>query len=119
MIIRALDENGDWKFGNGLQDYLTDQDAVRLNLVTRLKSWLNDAFWDLGFGIDWKNIIGSRNPEAELAALVQSREMIAQSFGVTKINSLAANTPRATRRTTMTFSVDSIFSRNTTGVAQP
>lgn len=67
-IVRALDSNGDWTFGKGLNDYKSGIDAVRQNIQTRLSSFLGDCFFDSLAGIDWFNFLGSKNTVAlELA----------------------------------------------------
>lgn len=61
MRVRSLDSNGDWTFGQGLLDYKTANDAVAQSIRTRLQSFLGDCFFNLGAGIDWFNLIGSKN----------------------------------------------------------
>ena len=38
-LIRRLDNLGDWVYGHGKADYLTDNNCVGLNLVTKIKEW--------------------------------------------------------------------------------
>ena len=57
MIMRSLDENNDWNFGRGSQDFLTGLAACELNLKTRLKEWVGDCFWSLTSGIDYNNYL--------------------------------------------------------------
>lgn len=61
MITRALDADGDWTFGKGANDYLSGNPAIAQSLVTRIKSFLGDCFFDAGAGIDWFNLLGSKN----------------------------------------------------------
>jgi hypothetical protein len=61
MRVRSLDSNGDWTFGQGLLDYKTGNDAIAQSIKTRLNSFLGDCFFNLGAGIDWFNLIGSKN----------------------------------------------------------
>jgi hypothetical protein len=119
VIIRALDSSGDWTFGQGRQNYLRNADAVALNIATRLRSFLNDCFWATDFGVDWWNLLGTKNPVAQQNIILQTRAMIADSFGVVRINSVVAETDRSTRRLTIRYNVDTIFTRNLTGDVQP
>jgi hypothetical protein len=114
MIIRALDENQDWMFGQGRQSYRTGADAIRENIQTRLLSWLNDTFWDMGFGVDWRNLLGGKNPTAQTGILLQCRTMILGSFGVVRITDVQA-TLDSTRHLLVSFSVDTIYGRTVTG----
>ena len=119
MIIRAIDSNGDWQLGQGLQDYLRDEPAIELNLATRIKCFLADAFWAVDVGIDWWNLLGSRNPTAQAAIVLAVRKVIAESYGVVRINSVEASTDRTTRALTVIYNVDTIFSQSVIGTVQP
>jgi len=61
MIVRAIDSNGDWTFGRGLNDYRSNQAAVVQNIDTRLKCFLGDCFFDQGAGINWIGFLGSKD----------------------------------------------------------
>ena len=83
MIIRGLDANGEWLFGRGQQDYARGKEAIILNIKTRLRSFVNDCFFDQEAGIDWLNRLGNNNQREFLEADVQNQ--ILNSFGVTNI----------------------------------
>lgn len=53
--------NDDWAFGKGLANYVADSEAIRQNVVTRLRSFANDWFLDVDANIDWLNILGNKN----------------------------------------------------------
>ena len=57
MIIRAIDQAGDWTLGAGKQSYKSGSDAIAQDIQTKLLSWLNDTFWAMDFGIDWRNLL--------------------------------------------------------------
>jgi hypothetical protein len=61
MIVRALDENGDWTFGSGIQNYLTLNAAIAQCIRTRFLSFLGDCFFATSDGIDWFNLLGPNN----------------------------------------------------------
>lgn len=108
MIIRALDANGDITFGQGRQNYLTGQAAVALNIQTRLLSFLNNAFWAMGFGIDWFTFLGGGNkaPQIELAV----KAMVAQSYGVLSVNNISFS--KVGRNTSFSANVVTIYTSN-------
>ena len=81
MIIRNLTAAGDWTFGKGVNNYLSGDAAISLNIKTRLLSWVNDCFFDTKAGIDWLNRLGSKN-QAGLLAL-DCRRIILTTPGVT------------------------------------
>ncbi|AFC22584.1 hypothetical protein phi1422_0064 [Bdellovibrio phage phi1422] len=61
MIVRAIDENNDWTRGKGKSDYKKDRAAIAQNIKTRLQSFLGDCFFAVNEGIDWWNLLGSKN----------------------------------------------------------
>lgn len=86
MIIRNVDINHDWTFGSGTNNYLAGDDAIGLNIETRVLSWLNDCFFSLLSGVDWLTRLGSKGEEALLDADI--RRIILQSYGVTGLTQL-------------------------------
>lgn len=71
MRFRILDENHDWLFGKGRNDYATGSLAVAYSLKTKILSWYRDCFFDMQAGIDWKNILGSKTSKAEADGAVR------------------------------------------------
>lgn len=66
MATRAVDINNDWVFGNSLLNYKIEIDEVKQNIITSLKSWVGDCFFDLEAGVDWYNYLGSYGEEESL-----------------------------------------------------
>lgn len=114
MAFRAIDGDGDWYFGQGSGSYFRDQDAIAANIRTRVLFFLNDFFAAMNQGIDWNNLLGSKNPQALQNILLQTRATIANSYGVVKINSVKAETDPRSRQATLTFDIDTIFTQNYT-----
>lgn len=114
MTFRGIDGTNDWSFGSGVQSYFTGAAAVSANIRTRLLTFLGECFFSLQSGVDWLNLLGGKNPAAQAGIVVQCRTIVANSFGVVKINSI---TPvlDARRKLTLSFNVDTIFSRNVSG----
>lgn len=108
MIIRNLDENHDWVFGSGKSNYLSGNDAIALNIQTRLLSWLNDCFFDMGAGIDWLNLLGSLGQKNMLD--VNIRRVIQQSYGVTGLVTFNS-TLSAQRVFNANYTINTIFSQ--------
>lgn len=69
MRFRNVDANGDWVFGKGRNSYLRDNDALMMNIKTRLLSFLNDCFFDTEAGIDWWNLLGGKDIKGILASV--------------------------------------------------
>jgi len=82
MRFRNLDENEDFTFGKGINNYSIDTESIKLNIATRLRSWKNDCFFALNEGVDWNTYLstGQINLLAE-----QIRAIIIQTPGVAEL----------------------------------
>ena len=83
MRFRTLDENWDFNFGAGLQNYASESMAVAYNLKSQILSWYRDCFFDMETGIDWKNILGSKVSKSEADAAI--RKIVAANNEVDEI----------------------------------
>ncbi len=105
--VRQIDGDHDWTFGKGRNDYLRDNSAVAQNIDTRLSSFLGDCFFDLTAGIDWFNLLGSKN---QLALNLAISAVILNTEGVTGILQLVAALDSA-RNFTVQYEVQTTYSR--------
>jgi hypothetical protein len=110
MIFRQLDTKGDWTFGKGLSSFAVENQALGLNIKTRVQSWFGDCFFDLEAGIDWINRLGSKNQKTLLDLDV--RNVILQSEGVTGI--LEFNSTLINRNYVADFSIQTVYSQSYT-----
>ena len=88
MIFRNLTPQGDFTFGSGKGDYLGGDGAIELNIRTRLYSWVNDCFFAMTAGIDWRNRMSLKNQKTLLD--MDIKRIIQQSYGVTAIISYSS-----------------------------
>lgn len=109
MIVRSIDVDNDWNFGKGKNDYLKNNKAIEQSIKTRLQSFLGDCFFSLDAGIDWFNLLGSKN-KAKLELDV--RAVIMNTDGVTKLISSSTLVNAQTRRINMTYVVETIYTNN-------
>lgn len=110
MIIRTIDQEGDWTFGNGRGSYRSNLLGLIQNLETRLKEWVGDCFFNTGGGIDWYNRIGSNNKK-ELQEDV--KVLILQTKDVTGIEDLSLDYNNTSRNLNLTYSITTIYSNET------
>lgn len=108
MIVRALDENGDWLFGASLNNYLVNNTAVAQNIKTRISSFLGDCFFDLGAGINWFYYLSNTNTELPLNLSISA--VIINTAFVTGILQLSVNLNRITRTFSVSYQVQTSFS---------
>lgn len=106
MIVRALDSNHDLTFGAGKSNYLSNNAAVAQNINTRLGSFLGNCFFDLGAGIDWFNLLGSKNQTALQLAI---STVILNTPQVTSLIKLSTNVS-AQRQFSVTYKVQTVYS---------
>jgi hypothetical protein len=118
MIFRGITASNDWTFGKGVGSYFTREEAIAANLKTSLLFFLNDCFFAMTTGIDWWNLLGSKNPAAKNNILLQTRQAIIQAEGVVRINSVDVQLSTTARRVTISYNIDTIYSRNVTGSMQ-
>lgn len=107
MRVSGLDTDGDWRFGRGLAVYVSNAEAVRQNVVTRIKSFTSDFFLDVDANIDWIDLLGRRVTEGEVLRSVERVTLATE--GVTTITQLEIDVNRATRKATIMLSFGTIF----------
>lgn len=106
MRVRALDQNGDWTFGKGIQDYLFLNNAIGQNIRTRLLSFLGDCFFAINDGLDWFNLLGKTN---QLAINLPIAACIINTQGVTGLLELTVVISEA-RNISIQYNVQTIYS---------
>ena len=86
MKVSGLTEDYDWTFGSGLASYKKDADAIQQNVTTRLKAFTNDWFLDMDNGVNWFELLGSRNNQDNIQRSIE--KIVLQTEGVIAIKSL-------------------------------
>jgi len=110
MIIRALDSDGDWTFGKGNQNYLKKLDALKLNVVTRIKSWKGDCFYAQAEGVDYNNFLDVGTKDFLDRDI---KRVILQTEGVLIINSYNSTLDRETREIRIEANINTIYGNTT------
>lgn len=111
MIIRNIDENGDWTFGKGKSSYKRNALALNQHLKTKLLEWKGDCFFDNNAGIDWKNRLDKRSQIQPL--LNEIRSLILKTDGVIAIISLNYDFNSDNRRLNLNYEIKTIYSGST------
>lgn len=113
-IVRALDENNDWTFGKGKENYKANINTVAQNIQTRLSSFLGDCFFDNGAGVDWFNLLGAKN---ELAINLAVSATILNTENVTGLLQLNIELTE-NRRLTIQYRVQTAYSVSVENIFQ-
>ncbi len=108
MIFRALDALGDWTFGRGKNNYLTNGDALAQNLKTRLRLWKGECFFAVDEGVDWDNFMG-----VGTKALLDSdiKRVILASDGVLRIDAYTSTLEHNSRTLTVDGTIGTVFGK--------
>lgn len=112
MRVRAIDGAGDWLFGKGRNDYKRDTKAVAQSIATRLRSFQNDCFFDVNAGVDWWNLLGSK----DLTALkLDISATILNTPDVLNMIELFFDVDPATRNLSISYEVNTVYSTSIRG----
>ncbi len=87
MKYRRLDDNWDYCFGRGQQNYLTGVDAVAQAIKSRLLLLYHEWWEDLGDGLPlWERILGTSGSEENRQAVdLIIRDRISGTDGVSSV----------------------------------
>lgn len=76
MLIRNVDKNWDWTFGQSQTNYVNSEYAVILDIQMKIKEWYGDCFFALQNGIPWQERLGRHNQknllDSDLITRIQS-----------------------------------------------
>lgn len=109
-MTRALDVNGDWIFGTGINAYLTGNAEIAQNIATRLSCFLGDCFFDTTAGLDWFNLLGSKQ---QLALQLAIGAVILNTTNVTGGLQFSVTYTPLTRNLSVVYKVQTTYSQLT------
>lgn len=108
MRYRKQDENGDYTFGNGLNNFHIDNvDAVAQAIDTRLKLWVGEWFADVSDGTGWSQaILGKHSQNLYELTL---RQRVLETLGVISIQEFQSALDPNTRNLVVTMVVETVY----------
>jgi hypothetical protein len=114
ITVRRLDSNGDYTFGQGLADYISDTEAVAQIIKTRLLLFVGEWWLNLNDGLPlWQSILSASGANVQsITLLIQDR--ILGTPNVVDITSLSTNFDSIQRAYSFTASVTTTFSTSIT-----
>lgn len=101
MRFRALDGNWDWKFGKGIGSYSGDTQAIAYDVKSQILSWIGDCFFNETAGIDWKNILGSKDQKSRLDDAI--KKIIVEEYGIVELSFFESEISDRTYHCTVRF----------------
>ena len=117
MMVSGLTADGDWRFGRGRAVYLRKSDAIRQNVVTRLRSFTDDWFYDITAGLPWFELLGNQDTERRILREVE--RIVLTTEGVRAIERLRITGPDANRKATIEIDIVDIFDERFTERVSP
>jgi hypothetical protein len=109
MKFRGIDSAGDWMLGQGLGSYAQESAALALDIAARIRERKGECFFAPGDGVDYTNLLDKGKQAAFENAM---SNCIMQTTGVVQINSLVVDFDRRTRAITLTYDIQTIYSRS-------
>jgi len=108
MRYRKQDENGDYTFGNGLNNFHIDNvDAVAQAIDTRLKLWVGEWFADVSDGTGWSQAILGKHSQNLYELTLRQRVLDTQ--GVISIQEFQSALDPNTRSLVVTMVVETVY----------
>jgi hypothetical protein len=111
MIFRGLDGNGDWTFGLGKQSYATGNNAIALNIATRLKTFYSECFFNTDWGLPWFQLLGQKS---SAPLLLTVRSQILDCYGVVSVTDLQTSVD-SDRNLLISYNISTIYSTSISG----
>jgi hypothetical protein len=109
MSVRAITSSGDWTFGCGRADYMTQSKEISQNVVTRLRSFTNDHFINVSAGNNWLQLFGSLGQQDKILRAVEASVM--QTLGVVSISNIELTNLDYNRRATIKITYSDVYSQ--------
>ncbi len=108
MRYRRQDENGDYTFGSGLNDFHIDSaEAVAQAIDTKLKLWMGEWFADVSDGTGWSQaILGKQSNNLYELTL---RQRVLETRGVISVQDFQSSLDPNTRKLTVNMVVNTIY----------
>ncbi|KAF1011861.1 hypothetical protein [Acinetobacter bereziniae] len=112
MRYRKQDENGDYSFGLGFNDFYIDRaEVVAQAIETRLKLWIGEWFADTSDGTGWSQaILGKQSKNLYELTL---RQRVLETYGVSSIESFQSSLDANSRKLTVSMTVNTIYGQTT------
>ncbi|WP_312080056.1 hypothetical protein [Acinetobacter schindleri] len=108
MRYRKQDENGDYTFGSGLNNFHIDNiDAVAQAIDTRLKLWVGEWFGDVTDGTGWSQAILGKHSQNLYELTLRLR--VLETRGVLGIQGFQSQLEPNTRKLTVIMNVDTVY----------
>ncbi|MBK0062139.1 MULTISPECIES: hypothetical protein [unclassified Acinetobacter] len=112
MRYRKQDEQGDYSFGYGLNNFHIDSaEAIAQAIDTRLKLWIGEWFADTSDGTGWSQAILGKQSKSLYE--LTFRQRVLETYGVTSIESFQSSLDPEARKLIVSMVVNTIYGQTT------
>lgn len=106
MTVRKIDENNDWTFGAGKQNYIKNSAEVMQNILTKLQVWKGECFFAKDQGVNYNAHLRKGNNSVLEEDI---RRVIVQTYGVAELSIFSYDLDEKTRELSVKYTVVDIF----------
>jgi hypothetical protein len=118
MKYRKLDDNGDMRFGHGLEDFWIDvPDAPAQAVVTRLGMYEGEWFLDRTAGTPWNTKVLGKYTDSTRDLVVRGR--VLDTTGVYDVIQYSSAIDRNTRQFAVNMSIATIYGAANLRIGEP
>jgi hypothetical protein len=112
MRFRSLSTvDGDWMLGDGRSSYAKANDAILLNIATRLKTFSGECFFSPLSGLPWFSLIDSKNKDVIVLSI---KSAINECNGVLRVNEIEYSFD-VNRVLKITYDINTLYASNIKG----
>lgn len=108
MRYRKLDEDNDYSFGTGVNNFhINTPETVAQAILTRLQLWMGEWFADTSDGTGWnQSILGKQSNNLYELTL---RQRVLETPGVQSIEEFQSSLNSETRKLSVSMTVNTIY----------
>lgn len=111
-IIRGSRITDDWIFGKGKSDYLKDDNAIAYDILTKLRIFRTECFFDQEIGLPWFDLLGQKDKDY---LMLNIKNLISNVDGVISITDITFQLDNNTRNFLVKYQVNTINSQGVSG----
>ena len=107
MAVRACNDNWEWIWGRGKQDYATESMEVYQDLKMKIQSWMRDCFFDSDAYIDWEKHLSTKALPEDITSDIVA--ITVAHTGVRTLNDVSVDYDSENRYYTITIAYTDIY----------
>lgn len=115
MMYRMLDKDDDWSFGQGLQSYCKDDQAIETAMLVSVRTIQGENWCDRSIGLPWISLMAQK--ELKDIDLYMIRDYILACRGVAGVENLDLER-KENRQIVLKYNLQTVYNFNIEGSTQ-